>query len=262
MIISFVLVSFVLMCVGGAQKHHRFQRFLPPGSCSCGRRNGPIREIFVYVHHGLVTDNSGWVSGQGLFESDSKACPPGGEPFCLPADLLHRSIIKLPVSLPTNPYPLSFTYLGPRVVRRQEETDPFSKGNVPIYKQNRTTMATGWHAAAYGALNTLSAVAIVMVSFTKTTQRTFRLRLNFTFLQANKVVLSVFKFSFPVCLTWFHSIFTAVGMVAMAAAGIYTPKHLPQKAVAVVSFCYVGFIVFNNLSIKVLRSSAAQAQCI
>jgi hypothetical protein len=38
---------------------------------------------------------------------------------------------------------------------------------------------------------------------------------------ANKVVMSTYKFSFPVCLTWFHSIVTALGMIAMATAGMF-----------------------------------------
>jgi hypothetical protein len=37
----------------------------------------------------------------------------------------------------------------------------------------------------------------------------------------NKVVMSTYNFSFPVCLTWFHSIVTALGMTAMAAAGMF-----------------------------------------
>jgi hypothetical protein len=42
-----------------------------------------------------------------------------------------------------------------------------------------------------------------------------------TIVVANKVVMSTYKFSFPVCLTWFHSIVTALGMMAMAAAGMF-----------------------------------------
>jgi hypothetical protein len=41
---------------------------------------------------------------------------------------------------------------------------------------------------------------------------------------ANKVVMSTYNFSFPVCLTWFHSIVTALGMVAMAAGGMFQVK--------------------------------------
>jgi hypothetical protein len=45
-----------------------------------------------------------------------------------------------------------------------------------------------------------------------------------TIVVANKVVMSTYKFSFPVCLTCFHSIVTALGMVAMATAGMFTVR--------------------------------------
>jgi hypothetical protein len=48
-----------------------------------------------------------------------------------------------------------------------------------------------------------------------------------TIVVANKVVMSTYKFSFPVCLTWFHSIVTALGMMAMAAAGIFQVRAAP-----------------------------------
>lgn len=59
-----------------------------------------------------------------------------------------------------------------------------------------------------------------------------------------------YKFGYPVCLTWFHSIVTALGMLAMAAGGMFTVKKLPITKSAPVAAAYVGFIVFNNLSIK------------
>lgn len=72
-----------------------------------------------------------------------------------------------------------------------------------------------------------------------------------TIVLANKVVMSTYKFSFPVCLTWFHSIVTALGMVAMAAAGTFQVKKLPWTKTAPVAAAYVGFVIFNNLSIQV-----------
>lgn len=62
--------------------------------------------------------------------------------------------------------------------------------------------------------------------------------------------MTTYKFGFPVCLTWFHSIVTALGMVAMAAGGMFTVKKLPVSKSAPVAAAYVGFIVFNNLSIQ------------
>jgi hypothetical protein len=69
--------------------------------------------------------------------------------------------------------------------------------------------------------------------------------------QANKVVLSVHEFDFPISLTWFHSVVTAAGMAAMARCGMFEVKALPVARTAAVSACYVGYIVFNNLSIEV-----------
>lgn len=62
--------------------------------------------------------------------------------------------------------------------------------------------------------------------------------------------MTTYKFSFPVCLTWCHSSVTALGMVAMAAAGMFQVKKLPWQKSAQVAAAYVGFIVFNNLSIQ------------
>lgn len=65
-----------------------------------------------------------------------------------------------------------------------------------------------------------------------------------------QVVMTNYKFGFPVCLTWFHSIVTALGMLCMAAGGMFTVKKLPWSKSAPVAAAYVGFVVFNNLSIQ------------
>lgn len=83
--------------------------------------------------------------------------------------------------------------------------------------------------AAYGLTNLVSVVAIVF---------------------ANKMAMSSCGFSFPVALTWLHTSFTASGMVAMAAAGLFTPKVLPLRKSLPMASVYVGFIVCNNLSIR------------
>lgn len=67
---------------------------------------------------------------------------------------------------------------------------------------------------------------------------------------ANKMVLFTHKFSFVVTLTLLHSLFTAVGMTAMAAAGLFQVKKMPVKSSMSVAAVYVGFIIFNNLSIQ------------
>lgn len=74
---------------------------------------------------------------------------------------------------------------------------------VPEHRCGGSTASTYWlllGVAAAGLTNLGSVVTIVV---------------------ANKVVMSTYKFSFPVCLTWFHSVVTALGMVAMAAAGMF-----------------------------------------
>lgn len=72
-----------------------------------------------------------------------------------------------------------------------------------------------------------------------------------TIVVANKVVMTTYKFSFPVCLTWFHSIVTALGMYAMAAGSMFQVKRVPWSKSAPVACAYVGFVIFNNLSIQI-----------
>jgi hypothetical protein len=67
---------------------------------------------------------------------------------------------------------------------------------------------------------------------------------------ANKVVMTTHRFAFPVALTCCHSAVTAVGMAGMAAAGIFEVKRLPWARTAPVAVVYVGFVIFNNLSIQ------------
>lgn len=85
------------------------------------------------------------------------------------------------------------------------------------------------HVIAYGLLNIISAVLIVV---------------------ANKVVLYTYQFSFPVALTWLHTIVTAVGLQLMALLGMFTMKRLPWAAIAPNAVAYVAYIVFNNMSIQ------------
>jgi solute carrier family 35 protein E3 len=83
--------------------------------------------------------------------------------------------------------------------------------------------------AAYGVTNLSSVVMIVV---------------------ANKMVLFTYKFSFAVMLTWLHAIFTTVGMAAMSACGAFESKRVPWTRTLPIAAVYVGFIVFNNLSIQ------------
>ncbi|WIA17138.1 hypothetical protein OEZ85_014030 [Tetradesmus obliquus] len=51
-------------------------------------------------------------------------------------------------------------------------------------------------------------------------------------------------------LTWLHTIFTTIGMIAMAAVGFFEIKRVPVSKSLPVATVYVGFIVLNNLSIQ------------
>jgi hypothetical protein len=82
----------------------------------------------------------------------------------------------------------------------------------------------------YGLTNLLSVVMIVV---------------------ANKMVLFTLKFHFVVTLTFLHSVFTAVGMGTMAAAGLFQVKQISPRHSIPIASVYVGFIIFNNLSIQV-----------
>ncbi|GBF94129.1 solute carrier family 35 member E3 [Raphidocelis subcapitata] len=83
--------------------------------------------------------------------------------------------------------------------------------------------------AAYGVTN-LSSVVLIVV--------------------ANKMVLFTHKFGFAVTLTWLHAVFTAVGMAALAGAGVFEHKTVSWRRTAPIAAVYVGFVVFNNLSIQ------------
>ncbi|GBF99029.1 hypothetical protein Rsub_11974 [Raphidocelis subcapitata] len=83
--------------------------------------------------------------------------------------------------------------------------------------------------AGYGVTNLASVVTIVV---------------------ANKKVLYTHKFSFVVTLTLLHSVFTAAGMLAMGAGGVFQPRRISRQEAFKIAAVYVGFIVANNLSIQ------------
>jgi hypothetical protein len=91
---------------------------------------------------------------------------------------------------------------------------------------------------AYGVTNLASVVMIVV---------------------ANKMVLFTHKFGFAITLTCLHAVFTAVGMAAMAAAGLFPRKSVPVAKTAPIAAVYVGFVVFNNLSIQLNPLGARRA---
>lgn len=72
-------------------------------------------------------------------------------------------------------------------------------------------------------------------------------------------VLYTHKFSFVVTLTLLHSIFTAVGMLAMAGAGVFPARRISRRESFKIAAVYVGFIVANNLSIQLNPLGAGRA---
>jgi solute carrier family 35 protein E3 len=96
-------------------------------------------------------------------------------------------------------------------------------------KQQQSSGSRAVKAALYGITNLSSVVAIVF---------------------ANKLVLYTHGFHFAATLTWLHTIFTTIGMIAMAAVGFFEIKRVPVSKSLPVATVYVGFIVLNNLSIQ------------
>eukprot|EP00892_Ulva_mutabilis_P003122 jgi/Ulvmu1/12810/UM097_0039.1 len=68
---------------------------------------------------------------------------------------------------------------------------------------------------------------------------------------ANKAVFAIFKFPYPIGLTWIHSLFTMAGMQLMCMAGFFTPAEgVGPRQVVDLGAAYIGYIVLGNLSIK------------
>jgi solute carrier family 35 protein E3 len=107
---------------------------------------------------------------------------------------------------------------GPALAQKQQQQ-----------QQQQPSSSGAVKAALYGLTNLSSVVAIVF---------------------ANKLVLNTHGFHFAVTLTWLHTIFTTIGMIAMAAVGFFEIKRVPVTKSFPVAAVYVGFIVLNNLSIQ------------
>ena len=90
-------------------------------------------------------------------------------------------------------------------------------------------MADFYKPIAYGLLNVVSASGIVF---------------------ANKAVMTTFGFHFIYALTLIHTLATLVGMKVFAYFGMYEKKKLPKMSIASLAAAYVGYIVLNNLNLK------------
>ena len=66
----------------------------------------------------------------------------------------------------------------------------------------------------------------------------------------NKLVYTTTGFTFGTTLTLVHFIVTFFGLYLCKLNGVFTPKPLPLKSVAKISFAFCGFVVLTNLSLQ------------
>ena len=85
-------------------------------------------------------------------------------------------------------------------------------------------------AVAYVALNIVSGTSIVFL---------------------NKVVFSVYGFSYIYALAFIHAAVTAVGMWGFGWCGVFEPKRLPLQSIIPLAGSFLGYIVCWNLSLRV-----------
>ena len=85
-------------------------------------------------------------------------------------------------------------------------------------------------AVAYVALNIVSGTSIVFL---------------------NKVVFSVFGFSYIYALAFTHAAVTALGMWGFGWCGVFEPKRLPLQSTIPLAGSFLGYIVCWNLSLRV-----------
>ena len=67
---------------------------------------------------------------------------------------------------------------------------------------------------------------------------------------ANKAVLTTFGFHFIYALTFIHTLTTLVGMRVFCACGIFEHRKLAPLSIAPLAGAYVGYVVLNNLSLR------------
>ena len=69
-------------------------------------------------------------------------------------------------------------------------------------------------------------------------------------INVNKLVFQQYAFKYSTLLTGIHFIFTFVGLLACNALGMFTIKLVPIRKVIPLCLAFVGFVVFNNLSLQ------------
>ena len=83
--------------------------------------------------------------------------------------------------------------------------------------------------AAYMALNFCASVGIINI---------------------NKLVFGTYGFKYSTLLTGVHFIFTFVGLLLCNAFGMFEVKLVPIRKIVPLCVAFVGFVVFNNLSLQ------------
>ena len=66
----------------------------------------------------------------------------------------------------------------------------------------------------------------------------------------NKYLAKNYNFKFSVLLTGCHFVITYLGVLLCKRFGMYKPKVLSHKEVLPITMAFVGFVVFNNLSLQ------------
>lgn len=66
----------------------------------------------------------------------------------------------------------------------------------------------------------------------------------------NKAVFATYHFNYPTLLTGFHFVVTFIGLLVCNALGMFTIKEVPIVDALKLSLTFVGFVVFNNLSLQ------------
>ena len=67
---------------------------------------------------------------------------------------------------------------------------------------------------------------------------------------ANKAVYTFARFPFPIALTFIHTVFTALGLKAFRAFGVFKPKALTWRQTTPLAAAFCGYIASQNLSLK------------
>ena len=66
----------------------------------------------------------------------------------------------------------------------------------------------------------------------------------------NKYLAKHYNFKFSVLLTACHFVITYIGVIVCRGAGMYKAKKLNHMEVLPITLAFVGFVVFNNLSLQ------------